>query len=84
MWSSSSSGSKKPAHQSASPFWRPPPARRSATTPAGRDPNLVVGASYSHADILKLDSSFVTQQILPSPLIFSPVYETRDRPPHIR
>ncbi|KAH7326295.1 rab-GTPase-TBC domain-containing protein [Stachybotrys elegans] len=45
---------------SASPFWRPPPRdtniRRSATNPLARDPNLVVGAAYSHADMLKLDS----------------------------
>ena len=48
-----------------SPFWRPPPQRenppptkRSVTQPAGsgRDPNIVVGAAYSHADILKFDS----------------------------
>ncbi|KAK2589460.1 GTPase-activating protein, partial [Conoideocrella luteorostrata] len=70
MWSSSSSG-KKPAaspqemvqvdrSESASPFWRPPirgnASKRSVTTPAGRDPNFVVGAAYSHADMLKFDS----------------------------
>ncbi|KAL6866029.1 GTPase-activating protein [Amphichorda felina] len=69
MWSSGS-GSKKPAQsemvqvdrsESASPFWRPPQrdtAKRNNTTPSGpaRDPNLVVGAAYSHADILKFDS----------------------------
>ncbi|KFA62791.1 hypothetical protein S40285_03791 [Stachybotrys chlorohalonatus IBT 40285] len=47
-------------NSSASPFWRPPPrdngSKRSATNPAPRDPNLVVGAAYSHADMLKLDS----------------------------
>ncbi|PNY27127.1 GTPase-activating protein gyp1 [Tolypocladium capitatum] len=43
--------------RSASPFWRPPlrenAPKRSVTTPA---PNVVVGAGYSHADILKFDS----------------------------
>ncbi|KAG8420817.1 GTPase-activating protein [Metarhizium acridum] len=46
--------------RSASPFWRPPARehapKRSVTTPAGRDPNFVVGAAYSHADMLKFDS----------------------------
>ncbi|KJK77067.1 hypothetical protein H634G_07643 [Metarhizium anisopliae BRIP 53293] len=71
MWSSSGSGKKPPAAQpqemvqvdrseSASPFWRPPvrehAPKRSVTTPAGRDPNFVVGAAYSHADMLKFDS----------------------------
>ncbi|KAK3187021.1 GTPase-activating protein [Lecanicillium sp. MT-2017a] len=71
MWSSSGSG-KKPASSpqemvqvdrsdSASPFWRPQlqrnaSSKRSVTTPAPRDPNVVVGAAYSHADMLKLDS----------------------------
>ncbi|KAI9900196.1 hypothetical protein N3K66_004458 [Trichothecium roseum] len=70
MWSSSGSGSnKKPVpsemvqvdrSEAASSFWRAPnrdsPARRSVTSPAGRDGNIVVGAAYSHADILKFDS----------------------------
>ncbi|KAG5920018.1 hypothetical protein E4U42_006335 [Claviceps africana] len=70
MWSSSGSG-KKPAaapqemvqvdrSESASPFWKLPVKdngpKRGAMAPAGRDPNLVVGASYSHADMLKFDS----------------------------
>ncbi|KAG6027334.1 hypothetical protein E4U41_000960 [Claviceps citrina] len=70
MWSSSGSG-KKPAaspqemvqvdrSESASQFWRPPikdnAPKRTLTTPAGRDPNFVVGAAYSHADMLKFDS----------------------------
>lgn len=46
--------------RSASPFWRPPirenAPTRSGTAPAGRDPNFVVGAAYSHADMLKFDS----------------------------
>lgn len=49
--------------RSASPFWRPPlresAPKRSVTTPAGRDPNLVVGAAYSHADMLKFDILYV-------------------------
>ncbi|UKZ73337.1 hypothetical protein TrVFT333_000982 [Trichoderma virens FT-333] len=71
MWSSSGSG-KKPVNapqemvqvdrsESVSPFWRPPlrdgTSKRSVTNPAGRDgSNLVVGAAYSHADVLKFDS----------------------------
>ncbi|TDZ25872.1 GTPase-activating protein gyp1 [Colletotrichum orbiculare MAFF 240422] len=63
MFSSSGSG-KKPSQQemvqvdrsdSASPFWKPPP-RENAPKRTGRDSNLVVGAAYSHADILKFDS----------------------------
>ncbi|KAH7149671.1 rab-GTPase-TBC domain-containing protein [Dactylonectria estremocensis] len=71
MWPSSGSG-KKPAQSpqemvqvdrsdSASPFWRPPPResttpQRNVTAPGGHGSNLVVGASYSHADILKFDT----------------------------
>ncbi|RDA87946.1 hypothetical protein CP532_1712 [Ophiocordyceps camponoti-leonardi (nom. inval.)] len=68
MWSSSGSG-KKPAQSemiqvgiSSSPFWRPPArdnsntARRGASTSSSRDSNIVVGAAYSHADMLKFDS----------------------------
>ncbi|AEO63480.1 uncharacterized protein THITE_2108812 [Thermothielavioides terrestris NRRL 8126] len=44
----------------ASPFWRapPPPAARDAPPPkkTTRDSSLVVGAAYSHADMLKFDS----------------------------
>ncbi|KAI0892144.1 RabGAP/TBC [Annulohypoxylon nitens] len=63
MFSSSGSGKKPPSQQemiqvdrseSASPFWR---AQREGTPKRlGRDPNLVVGAAYSHADMLKLDN----------------------------
>ncbi|KAI1416261.1 RabGAP/TBC [Hypoxylon sp. FL1857] len=63
MFSSSGSGKKPPSQQemiqvdrseSASPFWR---AQREGTPKrVGRDPNLVVGAAYSHADMLKLDN----------------------------
>ncbi|KAM3519426.1 hypothetical protein NHJ13051_007513 [Beauveria bassiana] len=68
MWSSSGSG-KKPANaemvqvdrsDSSSPFWRPQlernTSRRSVTAPASRDPNAVIGAAYSHADIVKFDA----------------------------
>jgi hypothetical protein len=53
-----------PRNSSASPFWRPQlqrnaSSKRSATTPAPRDSNVVVGAAYSHADMLKLDAMFV-------------------------
>ncbi|KAI0206877.1 GTPase activating protein [Astrocystis sublimbata] len=63
MFSSSGGGKTKPPPQqqemvqvgkSSSPFWR---ASREATPKrAGRDPNLVVGAAYSHADMLKFDN----------------------------
>ncbi|KYK56912.1 hypothetical protein DCS_03918 [Drechmeria coniospora] len=50
--------------ESVSPFWRAPArdnaSKRSATTPLGRDGNMVVGAAYSHADMLKFDSLNVT------------------------
>ncbi|KAF7537445.1 hypothetical protein G7Z17_g12855 [Cylindrodendrum hubeiense] len=69
MWPSSGSG-KKPAQSemvqvdrsdSASPFWRPPPRdnttpQRSVATPGGSGSGLVVGAAYSHADMLKFDN----------------------------
>ncbi|KAJ3462815.1 hypothetical protein MRS44_007601 [Fusarium solani] len=49
--------------RSVSPFWRPPPRdshsstpKRSITSPGGHGSGLVVGAAYSHADILKFDS----------------------------
>ncbi|KHN96364.1 Rab-GAP/TBC domain protein [Metarhizium album ARSEF 1941] len=52
------------SYRSASPFWRPPvrehAPKRSVTSPAGRDPNFVVGAAYSHADMLKFDSLSLT------------------------
>ncbi|KAI2606389.1 GTPase-activating protein gyp1 [Hypoxylon fragiforme] len=40
--------------ESASPFWRA--QKEGAPKRTGRDPNMVVGASYSHADILKFDT----------------------------
>ncbi|KAI0134157.1 rab-GTPase-TBC domain-containing protein [Xylariales sp. AK1849] len=62
MFSSSGSGKKPPQQEmvqvdrseSSSPFWK----IQRETTPkkTGRDPNLVVGAAYSHADMLKFDS----------------------------
>jgi hypothetical protein len=50
---------------SASPFWRPPP--RESTSMSGKKParessGLVVGAAYSHADMLKFDSMRVLPQ----------------------
>ncbi|KAI3585105.1 rab-GTPase-TBC domain-containing protein [Fusarium oxysporum f. sp. albedinis] len=47
--------------RSVSPFWRPPPRdnstpKRNITSPTGHGSGLVVGASYSHADMLKFDS----------------------------
>ena len=46
-----------PEHSSASPFWRAP-QRETTPKKGGRDPNLVVGAAYSHADLLKIDSLY--------------------------
>ncbi|KAJ9421810.1 hypothetical protein QL093DRAFT_2294996 [Fusarium oxysporum] len=72
MWSSSGSGKKPAQSppslcaeayttRSVSPFWRPPPRdnstpKRNITSPTGHGSGLVVGASYSHADMLKFDS----------------------------
>ena len=58
---------RMPTHdhnRSASPFWktstRDQGLKRSATNPPpSRDPNLVVGAAYSHADMLKIESLYV-------------------------
>ncbi|PSR85924.1 GTPase-activating protein gyp1 [Coniella lustricola] len=69
MFSSSGSGKKPPAqemvqvdrHDSASPFWR-----GATSTPVNgpkkptRESSLVVGAAYSHADMLKFDSLSVS------------------------
>ncbi|KAK1770848.1 GTPase activating protein [Phialemonium atrogriseum] len=65
MFSSSGSGKKPPLQEmvqvdrsdSASPFWRGPQRESSVTgKKASRDPSLVVGSAYSHADALKVDS----------------------------
>lgn len=45
--------------RSNSPFWRPPRDGTSKRTGPGRDANLVVGAAYSHADMLKFDNLYV-------------------------
>ncbi|KAH8893378.1 RabGAP/TBC [Thozetella sp. PMI_491] len=63
MFSSSGSGKKPPPQEmvqversdSASPFWRAP-QRETPPPKKGRDSSLVVGAAYSHADILKFDN----------------------------
>ncbi|KAK9415358.1 hypothetical protein SUNI508_10548 [Seiridium unicorne] len=62
MFSSSGSGKKPPQQEmiqvdrseSTSPFWKV--QRETTPKKTGRDPNLVVGAAYSHADMLKFDS----------------------------
>ncbi|OAA59139.1 GTPase activating protein [Niveomyces insectorum RCEF 264] len=68
MFSSSGSGKKPPSNQemvqvgidradSTSPFWRAPHREQAPKkSTGGRDSGLVVGASYSHADILKIDA----------------------------
>ncbi|KXJ87667.1 GTPase-activating protein gyp1 [Microdochium bolleyi] len=64
MWSSSGSGKKVPPQQemvqvdrseSASPFWRAQRDNGARKTSRG-DSGLVIGAAYSHADMLKVDS----------------------------
>jgi len=40
---------------SSSPFWR-----TNSNTSKSQEPKKVIGASYSHADILKLDSLYKT------------------------
>uniref|UniRef100_A0A0D2XML6 Uncharacterized protein n=1 Tax=Fusarium oxysporum (strain Fo5176) TaxID=660025 RepID=A0A0D2XML6_FUSOF len=80
MWSSSGSGKKPAQSEmvqvgmfseelSVSPFWRPPPRdnstpKRNITSPTGHGSGLVVGASYSHADMLKFDSLSVGLTLL--------------------
>ncbi|KAI1350913.1 GTPase activating protein [Xylaria sp. FL0043] len=66
MFSSSGGGKKPPQQQemvqvgksssleSSSPFWRS--QREGTPKRTGRDSNLVVGAAYSHADMLKFDN----------------------------
>ncbi|CAJ2502892.1 Uu.00g102860.m01.CDS01 [Anthostomella pinea] len=66
MFSSSGSGKKTPQQEmvqvdrseSTSPFWRP--QREATPKRTGRDPNMVVGAAYSHADMLKFDNLHVS------------------------
>ncbi|KLU84966.1 TBC1 domain family member 22A [Magnaporthiopsis poae ATCC 64411] len=61
MFSSSGSGKKAPPQEmvqverteSASPFWRQP---QTSSSKSGRDGSKVIGAAYSHADMLKLES----------------------------
>jgi hypothetical protein len=49
-------------HSTASPFWRTASAnsQRDNNKPATPE-RKVIGASYSHADILKFDNLYVTQ-----------------------
>ncbi|KAK4241033.1 GTPase-activating protein gyp1 [Achaetomium macrosporum] len=62
MFSSSAGGKKVPPQEmvqiasSASPFWRAPPRDTPPPKKTTRDSGLVVGAAYSHADMLKIDS----------------------------
>ncbi|KAI1749847.1 GTPase activating protein [Xylaria castorea] len=72
MFSSSGGGKKPPQQQemvqvgkseSSSPFWRAP--REGTPKRTGRDPNLVVGAAYSHADMLKFDNLNVSSSSRP-------------------
>ncbi|KAI1500761.1 rab-GTPase-TBC domain-containing protein [Biscogniauxia marginata] len=66
MFPSSGSGKKPPQQEmvqvdrseSASPFWRL--QREGTPKRTGRDSNLVVGAAYSHADMLKFDNLSVS------------------------
>ncbi|KAL2258402.1 hypothetical protein VTK26DRAFT_8309 [Humicola hyalothermophila] len=65
MFSSSAGGKKVPPQQemvqvdrsdAASPFWRAPPRDTPPQKKTARDSSLVVGAAYSHADMIKFDS----------------------------
>ncbi len=54
--------------RSASPFWRSRASdRRLDPSPKkqGRDHGLVVGASYSHADMLKFDNLYASSHLYP-------------------
>ena len=42
--------------KTTSPFWRNRPSNSRNVSSKAADPNMVVGASYSHTDILKFDS----------------------------
>ncbi|KAI0868872.1 GTPase activating protein [Hypoxylon argillaceum] len=53
-WCKQIDPTKLAVFRSSSPFWRGP--REGTPKRTGRDPNLVVGAAYSHADMLKFDS----------------------------
>lgn len=60
-----SSRAEASSTRSASPFWRPPPrdslsssSKRNIASPTGHGSGLVVGAAYSHADMLKFDSLY--------------------------
>ncbi|KOS20374.1 GTPase-activating protein gyp1 [Escovopsis weberi] len=58
--------------ESASPFWKPPlresTSKRRAGSPAHRDAsNMVVGAAYSHADVLKFDTLSLSNSAAPHP-----------------
>ena len=46
-----------PSSRSSSPFWKPKPpnAWRTPTKVKGFDPNVPIGAAYSHTDMLKYD-----------------------------
>lgn len=44
--------------RSSSPFWWNRPSAPKRQVSSGSDPNRVIGAAYSHTDILKLDSLY--------------------------
>ena len=54
-------GSLRMSSRSTSPFWRQRPtnSRNGPSKSKAYDPNVVVGASYSHADMLKFDSLYI-------------------------
>ncbi|TVY80911.1 GTPase-activating protein gyp1 [Lachnellula suecica] len=88
---SSSNGSKKPVQQrdpsiSASPFWRNRTSdgrQDSSPKNPAREPGKVVGASYSHADMMKFDNlSLSGSNSRPRTPPSSSSYKTRsDTPP---
>ena len=46
-------------HRASSPFWRARPAAPARESSTRSDPSKVVGAAYSHTDILKMDTLLV-------------------------
>ena len=56
--SSRQAGDSPPNSRSASSFWRNRPSNSRQGSGKSYDPNVVVGASYSHADMLKFDSLY--------------------------
>lgn len=47
-----------------SPFWRSRPAAPRRVASSSADPNKVIGASYSYADMLNMEAMYVSHIVL--------------------